>query len=239
MEYIYTKYPINFDQLSDEILTNLGLFVTKLFPDDILDGNITYANDNSDNNLIITLEVELTVDRETILNNIISNHVVNNGYNKLDWSRKRDTILPLFYVEAGNQLQNFANLPINRKLMACKYFIIPYVVRIQILTDLEDSKNWDFLLRETKQSRLDCVEAMRKHVGQYIRNGALTLVQTQQFYQDTRVFIQCFSDANLPDLKLWISNAVNSAYENNGFAQTTYFSSNLKNELLAIYNGNY
>jgi len=239
MEYTFTKYPVNINQLSDKILSTMGLFTTKIYPNDILDGNITYANDNKNDNLIIDFNIELTSDKENTLNNIVSNHIANSEYNKLDWARRRDVILPLFYLEAGSQLQNFSGLPINRKIMSCNFFLIPYSIRVQIISNEQDAKNWVFLLEETKQSRADCVEAMRKHVGQYIRIGGLTLFQTQQFYKDTMVYIQWFSESNLPDLKQWISNEPSSLYETNGFAQASYYDSTLRDELMAIYNGNY
>lgn len=159
----------------------------------------------------------------------------------LDWSRRRDGISPLFYQIASANLSTYSALTSAQKIIGAKYFLVPYYYRVTtgIFTDEQDKENWSDLLSETKSSREACVESMRKSVGQYIRTGTLTLVQTQQFYKDTRVFIQMFNEANSPDLKQWLSNEVGSPYENNGFAQQAYYSSNLKNELMDIYNGNY
>lgn len=159
--------------------------------------------------------------------------------NHLDWSRRRDEISTLFYAEAGAQLQNFANMSAAKKLLACKYFLIPYNIRLQIISEETDMEHWAELLQYTKESRQTCVEAMRKHVGQYIRTGDLTLAQTQAFFKDVRVHIQLFNDTNAPDFKQWLTNEVGSPYENDGFAQKSYFSSGLLAELLDIYNGNY
>jgi hypothetical protein len=108
-----------------------------------------------------------------------------------------------------------------------------------IVTDAEDLTNWQNLLIETKLSREGCVEAMRRTTGQYIRTGLLTLVQTQGFFKDVSVFVDWFERANCPDLKLWITSEVGSAYENKGFASKSYYNESLKNELMNIYNGAY
>lgn len=157
----------------------------------------------------------------------------------LDWSRRRDEILPLFYAESGNQLQNFADMSIEKKLIGCKYFLLPYNIRTTIISDEQDSINWDFLLKMTKISREECVEAMRVKVGQYMRLGTLTLEETQDFYTRVYQMIIWFDGANKPDFKQWLFNEVGSPYENNGFAQMTYYSESIKNDLMDIYNGSY
>lgn len=157
----------------------------------------------------------------------------------LDWSRRRDEIVPLFYAEAGQSLENFAGMSNAKKLIACKYFLIPYVLRTQIIADAEDAENWDYLLHQTKLSRYACVEAMRVKVGQYMRLGILTLADTQHFYTQVYEFIIRFNEANSPDFKQWLFNEVGSAYENAGFAQMTYFNTQMRDDLLDIYNGNY
>lgn len=157
----------------------------------------------------------------------------------LDWSRRRDEILPLFYAESGNQLQNFAGMSIEKKLIGCKYFLLPYNIRTTIISDEQDSINWDFLLKMTKISREECVEAMRVKVGQYMRLGTLTLEETQDFYTRVYQMIIWFDEANKPDFKQWLFNEVGSPYENNGFAQMTYYSESIKNDLMDIYNGSY
>jgi len=159
----------------------------------------------------------------------------------LDWARRRDGISPLFYEIAGVNLSNYSALTTTQKIIGAQYFFVPYSLRVTngIVTEEQDIENWSFLLSETKVSRENCVEAMRKHVGQYIRTGLLTLAQTQQFYKDTRVFIQWFNEVNLYDLIQWISNTPGSPYENDGFAQQTYFNANLRDELIEIYNGDY
>jgi len=178
---------------------------------------------------------------DTILNGYedISSIINWDKSNHMDWARRRDEILPLFYAEAGAQLQNFAGMSAEKKSIACRYFLIPYSVRIQLISDSEDASNWDYLLHQTKLSRQSCIEAMRIKTGQYMRLGLLTLAQTQSFYKDVFQYINWFNDANAPDFKQWLTNEVGSPYEIDGFAQKSYFSTNLQTDLLSIYNGTY
>lgn len=157
----------------------------------------------------------------------------------LDWSRRRDEIVPLFYSIAGLQLENFSSLSIEEKLIGCKYFLIPLEIRTQIISDAQDSINWEFLLIETKISRVDCIESMRKKVGECIRIGSLTLEQTQIFFKDVFQYINWFIDTNSPEFKMWITNEVGTKYESDGFEQKEYYSLQLKNDLMEIYNGKY
>jgi hypothetical protein len=159
--------------------------------------------------------------------------------NFLDWARRRDEISPLFYAEAGAQLQNFTGMSNAKKLIACKYFLVPYNVRTQIVSDQEDADNWDYLLCQTKKSRERCVEAMRVKVGQYMRIGTITLAQTQHFYQQVNELIEWFNATNSPNFKQWITNEVGSPYENAGFAQMPYYTTQMRDDLMSIYNGNY
>lgn len=239
MEYKYTKYPVNVDQLSDEILASINIILTKINEQDIVNGEISYSDANVQNNLTITIDESLSQDMENTLNTLISNHIPKTKYNSLDWARRRDVILPQFYMEAGSQLENFSSLSTKKKMIACDFFLIPYNIRLMFVTNEQDSKNWEFLLKKTKESRKDCIEAMRLKTGEYMRTGQLTLVQTQLFYKDVFDYINWFEDANAPDFKQWLTNEVGSAYENNGFEQASYYSSQLKTDLMDIYNGNY
>jgi hypothetical protein len=156
----------------------------------------------------------------------------------LDWSRRRDQINPLFYAIANANLTTYGNLTDAQKLIGAKYFFVPYSLRVSngIVTEQQDLDNWYLLLNETKESRLSCIEAMRKHVGQYIRTSLLTLAQTQSFYKDLYQYIDWFQQANAPDFKQWIFGLVPYA---GIFASKDYYSTNLQNELIDIYNGNY
>jgi hypothetical protein len=159
----------------------------------------------------------------------------------MDWSRRRDMISPLFYIKANYNLSNYNSLSLDEKIIGAKYFLVPYSLRVtnNIVTEIEDKLNWINLLKETKQSRISCIEAMRLHAGDYVRTGGLSLQLTQQFFKDVYSLLILFTESNLPDFKLWLINEIGSNYENNGFAQKSYFSSSLRDELMLIYNGDY
>ena len=110
------------------------------------------------------------------------------------------------------------------------------------MTDAEDKENWRVLLRETRDSRVVCTEAMRQYVGEYIRTGLMTMAQSQQLGEDLFLLgglIRLFEQYNSPKFKQWITNEVNSIYETAGFAQKGYFRTDLRDGLMDIYNGNY
>ena len=168
---------------------------------------------------------------------------IENWFNSdlLDWSRRRDEIKPLFYAIASANLSTYSSLTAEQKVIGAKCFFVPIGYRVTngTVTEAEDKSNWLNILSKSKESRLVCIEAMRVHVGELIRTGGLTLVQTQQFFKDVRIMITNFEQANDPDFKLWLTNEVGSAYELDGFAQKTYYSTQLGTDLLAIYNGAY
>lgn len=64
----------------------------------------------------------------------------------LDWSRRRDEIIPLFYAKAGYDLSNYSSLTSEEKLLGAKYFLVPYGLRVTngIVTENEDKTNWVF-----------------------------------------------------------------------------------------------
>lgn len=239
MNYTYSKYPVDIDKLSDEILSAMGLFITKLYSGDYVDGSVTYIGAEVDGNLNLEFTDSLTVDQVTVLDTIVSNHVVDPMYTPFDWAVRRDVYSPYFYALAGAQLQNWGTLTYSIKLLACKFFYAPYNLRVTIVTDTDDAINWDSLLSRTKRSREACVEAMRKKVGQYMRLGSITLAQTQDFYVCVYEFVIWFEQANKPDFKQWLTNEVGSPYENDGFAQRAYYTVQMKDDIMSIYNGNY
>ena len=159
--------------------------------------------------------------------------------NLLDWYRRRTEISTLFYAEAGAGLETFAGMSTERKLLSCKYFLIPYATRMLLITDDEDEAAWDLLLHEAADSRDKCIEAMRIKTGQYMRIGTLTLTETQEFFKDVSHMIEWYVKSNSPDFKQWLTNEVGSAYENAGFADATYYISQVKDDLVDIYNGSY
>lgn len=157
----------------------------------------------------------------------------------MDWSRRRDMISPLFYAEAGANLVNFPTMSVEKKLLACRYFLIPYTTRTSIITEGEDKINGEYLLSQTKKSRLDCVEAMRQYVwNAFVRTNIITLVQSQQMFDDMELDnkISRFENANASNFKNWIFGL---APYLGIFSLKDYYSVAMQNGLIDIYNGNY
>lgn len=159
----------------------------------------------------------------------------------MDWSRRRDEINPLFYAIVGYNLSTYNNLTTEQKIIGAKYFLVPYSLRVGngIFTDLEDKENWLFLLIKTKESRVNCVEAMRLFIGEKLRIGEINLVNTQKFIKDVFELIKWFNESNAPDFKQWIINEIGSKYEFKGFKNTSYWSQEIQDGLMNIYNGEY
>ena len=174
---------------------------------------------------------------------------IENWYNApvLDWSRRRDEIKPLFFAKAGAQLQNYGTLSDLEKEIGARVFFIPYALRVpSIFSDSQDKDNFKFLLKETRLSRETCIEAMRVHIGEKMRNGILSLEQSQTFFKDVNSMIQTFIGSNHPEFKLWLTSTTgvvlnqNIDFSTTGFASKSgYFSQSFLDELLDIYNGNY
>ena len=160
--------------------------------------------------------------------------------NIMDWSRRRDKIAALFYAITGDNLANYGNLTADQKLIGAKYFLVPYSLRVTngIVTEEQDFIDGEFLLSQTKVSRVNCVEAMRRSVWNgYVRKGLLTMAQSQSLFLDLGYSkIVDFQEANIYDLKQWIFGL--APYEG-VFAAKDYFTTGLQNELIDIYNGNY
>lgn len=155
----------------------------------------------------------------------------------LDWSRRRDYIKPLFYAKAGADLSNYATLTAEEKLIGTKCFLIPLALRLTNWSEEEDIEGWNNLMAERKITRSKCIEQMRLAVAEKIRIGELSLTQTQEFDKDSSQMIAWYERSDAQDFKQWLTNEVGSPYELAGFAQKTYYSVGLKDQLLAIYNG--
>jgi len=157
----------------------------------------------------------------------------------MDWSRRRDIMKGLFYAEARPNLSNFNSMSEEKQIIGYKYFFIPYNMRRLFISEAEDSLNGEFLLSQTKTSRNNCYEAMRRHVwNYYVRPGILTLEDSQQFYFDLNYDnkVQSFIEVNYYTFKDWIFGTGNYI---NVFTSKSYYSEDLQNDLMRIYNGDY
>lgn len=168
------------------------------------------------------------------------------GKNVLDLDRYRYEMKYPFYILAGFSLENWANLSIDIKKIGAKMFFVPYNIRLTVVTEQEDYNNWEDLVFQTQGTptqiyigRAKTFDEMRKCVSHKVRKEILSMSDSQLMLKDVGQMVNWFINANTPDFKQWIINEVGTIYENDGFAQKSYYSESLKNELYDIYNGNY
>ena len=128
-------------------------------------------------------------------------------------------------------------LTTSEKTIMAKHILAPKALRRTIFTAKEDLENWTNLLERTKGDRERLIEKMRKATSNMVLEETLSMADTQAFFRDVYLMIEYYINAADPIFKQWLTNEVGSAYENDGFAQKSYYSSTLKDELVLIYNG--
>jgi hypothetical protein len=164
----------------------------------------------------------------------------------LDLDRYRNEMKPLFYALSGNMLENWLSLSNEIKEIGCRYFFVPYALRLTVVSDEKDYENWENIIHETQGTptqiyigRAKTFDQMRKVVAHYVRKELMSLTSSQQMLKDVGQMADWYIRSNAPDFKQWIMNEVGTIYENDGFAQKPYFSTTLRDELYEIYKGNY
>lgn len=142
----------------------------------------------------------------------------------------------------------WANLNSELKSICAELFItlIPYNLRVpDVVSENQDYNNWEILISLSKgieketithTGRAFIVEKMRRCVSHRVRTGDLPMSETQQFYRDVKDYLVNYIEAADPAFKCWIFGL--SPYIND-FEEKSYYSENLKNELMEIYNGEY
>jgi hypothetical protein len=126
---------------------------------------------------------------------------------------------------------------------------VPYALRMTIFSDEQDIEHAKKLLVKTYgideeytqgkyKGRRGIVERMRQHVFlNYVRKGLLTLDTSKDFGKDTVQHLANYERFSHNDFIYWLTNAVGTEFETDGFAEKSYYTLDLKTELLNIYNG--
>jgi hypothetical protein len=125
----------------------------------------------------------------------------------------------------------------SEKLLMAKHVLAPKSLRITILSTEEDYYNWKNLIIVTKENREKLIEEMRLKVAYSILEEEMNIKDSQDFFKDLFPLTEFYINTASPDFKFWITNAVGTPYENDGFAQKVYYSVGLKNSLVDIYEG--
>ena len=162
----------------------------------------------------------------------------------LDLNQYRYIMKPLFYLLAGDRLQNWENLSSEVQEIGSKMFFVPYDLRLKVVGEEQDFRNWILLIQQTQGlpfssyvGRAIIFEKMRYCVTNKVRVEKMAMVDSQQMLKDVGLMYDWFIRSNAQDLIQWITNERGSPYEKNGFAEKPYYNEDLKNELYEIYNG--
>jgi hypothetical protein len=168
------------------------------------------------------------------------------GKSVLDLDRYRYESKAPFYTLAGTQLENWASLSGEVKKIGAEMFFIPYQLRLTVISEQEDYDNWEKIIEKTQGTpteiyigRAKTFDEMRRCVAHKVRKEELSMTASQQMLKDVGLMVDWFIRSNSPEFKQWLTNEAGTPYENDGFAQKSYYSLDLKNKLYDIYNGNY
>lgn len=172
------------------------------------------------------------------------------GRHVRDYLFYRDDINNILFIKANPNYPTvdfsgfFTNMTADERKIMCKYILAPYALRLTQYTDEQDEENWFRLLRITQglerpdkpfTGRALLIERMRRHVANYVRKELLTMVQTQQFYEDVFQLTEFYIRAATPKFKQWLYST--APYDLTGFNSTSYWNQTLEDELIAIYEG--
>jgi hypothetical protein len=65
----------------------------------------------------------------------------------------------------------------------------------------------------------------------------MSLDASKQFGKDTAISLDIYERFATSDFYDWLTNKVGTIYESDGFEQKVYWSQDLEDELISIYNG--
>ena len=176
--------------------------------------------------------------------------VYGNADSILNFNQKRLVLSGLFYAKAGASLENYNTLSDNEKFIGARMFFIPYSLRVSnIFSDYQDLLNWQELVVKTQgtpveqyEGRALVAEKMRQLVGSnYVRKDVMTYANSKTFGRDVHLMVEHFTKYSDAKFYFWLTNAVGTEFETNGFMQKSYVATNelmeqLRDELIAIYN---
>ena len=168
--------------------------------------------------------------------------------NLMEFNSIRDWVLLLLLEKDADQATAFGLCSLDEKKVVCKFILMPYSVRIAVLTDAEDEINWDKLVHITEGSpfailtgRSKVYHRLRVQVSQYVRKEVwfpndyfANLTYAQAFLKDVHLIKEYFIASNNPEFGNFLKSI--NEYEFNGFNSKNYWLQSLEDDLLEIYN---
>ena len=167
---------------------------------------------------------------------------------ELQMMHARRLIKSAVVAVAGSDYSTWGNLSSDEQKIASKWICAPYALRVPThYTDAEDKENWKRVIQHNQgwtfpdviEGRACVIEKMREHTADQLRVENWTYADSNDFLKEVIDFMMTYIFGEDQRLIQWITNEVGSAYENAGFAQKTYFSTTLRDELVDIYNEYY
>lgn len=161
---------------------------------------------------------------------------------RVDYVVIRGWVNTLFLAKGTDIADAFSNCTTAEQQQVCKYILIDYATRVLFYTDAQDEENWDNLVERSKAYREVKIEKMRVRVSENLRKETYSRTDTTNFYKDTKLMIDGYIFDNDTELIDWISNKAGTIFENDtspnvgGFAETSYYDSVLRDDLITIYN---
>ncbi len=176
-------------------------------------------------------------------------HWDRHGLETLQYQQVRNIIWGLLIAEIGLGFAGWASLSSDRKMIAARWGLASYALRLTHLSEEEDIYYFKILIEETAGTRRETmfgrkrvIEEMRQVVGlEYFRKEIISKADIDDLYASIKGtgYVDDYIESNSPIFKNWLTNAVGTEFESNGFAQKSYYHAELVTKLMLIYNGAY
>lgn len=160
----------------------------------------------------------------------------------LQYIQIRGVLQTLVVAITGPSYANWNDLSSEEKLIAAKYVLAPYALRVSVISDDQDLEFFKVLLEQTAGYKKDIlygrrrvVEEMRQYIGLGVyRKEILSKADIDDIYYTTNGILDSYIASNNPAFKYWLNNTVGTPYETNGFAQKSYYTADIKDALNKI-----
>jgi hypothetical protein len=155
---------------------------------------------------------------------------------EIEYGVFRDTINNIY-------VPNWATTSFSDKKLCVKHYKYPSSISQTefdtYYTLSEHENNWNLIVSRSRDYRMDRLYALFAKITYRCTSNQVVVI-----YLSTKAYCFDYYYANLPHLLLWISNgsypALGIDFTTNGFAQSSGYTVDIKNELLdIILNGNY
>jgi hypothetical protein len=165
-----------------------------------------------------------------------------------EYEHIRDWILEEMMKKDVDYATAFSLCTTEEKQWIARFQLMPYAVRMSVISDDEDAEYWEKLIILTEGSPLPFLKGrslvyqnLRICVSHYVRREVwaagdyqANLTQAQSFGRDLRVLKDDFIANNDPYFGQFLRST--GDYELNGFKSKAYWLQDLEDDLLEIYN---